>query len=477
LKQHLSDLDELLQKVRNSFVREYIGEAVTAYRAGAYRAAVTTTWVAVCIDIIEKIRELSAQGDKSAQVIEQRLDGIKPEDKNGMLAFENSLLDVACDELEFISVLEKQHLLRLKEDRNICVHPVFQNDGKQFSIAPEVARMHIVQACNFLFVNAPTMSKARVKSIYDLITETAFPETDEQAFQILSSEIYLGRAKDVVSRNLLVLLLKRAFKDDNGLPITLANRMMASLNAIDRINHGVFQAVLQEKLSGFLADANDRLLKRCFPFLGRCHGFWPAIEAPLKVRIEQLLLSLSADDVIRFKVARSVENIPDLRKNLVTLVEGFEAADKLKVLAGSPSQDFKNLAIDTFTQSGSFSSAYTNGKEYLLPHAEHFDLQDLQRVLNGAANNQAWKGINQILNAGGIGEVFAELYQVSKKLPGAAQIWSDFWLESLDGQHPYSELEELLVQDGVINKPKDQAGDDAPQALPEENDLTVSDLP
>ncbi|HIE77723.1 MAG TPA: hypothetical protein EYP92_02700 [Candidatus Thioglobus sp.] len=41
----LSDLDELLQKVRNRNSKEYLKEAITSYRAGAYRAAVTSTWM------------------------------------------------------------------------------------------------------------------------------------------------------------------------------------------------------------------------------------------------------------------------------------------------------------------------------------------------------------------------------------------------------------------------------------------------
>jgi hypothetical protein len=36
------------------------------------------TWIAVCVDIIEKVKELSATGDGTAKVIEEKLNKISP---------------------------------------------------------------------------------------------------------------------------------------------------------------------------------------------------------------------------------------------------------------------------------------------------------------------------------------------------------------------------------------------------------------
>jgi len=64
---HLTDLDELVQRVRNERSKEYLKEAIISYRSGAYRAALIVTWISVCVDIIEKIRELSLEGDSVAK--------------------------------------------------------------------------------------------------------------------------------------------------------------------------------------------------------------------------------------------------------------------------------------------------------------------------------------------------------------------------------------------------------------------------
>ncbi|MFA0350604.1 hypothetical protein AB4486_27265, partial [Vibrio sp. 10N.222.55.C6] len=59
----LTDLDGLLLQVRNKHSQEYLREAIISYRAGAYRAAVTSTWIAICVDVIEKTKELAISGD------------------------------------------------------------------------------------------------------------------------------------------------------------------------------------------------------------------------------------------------------------------------------------------------------------------------------------------------------------------------------------------------------------------------------
>ena len=63
---HLYDLDELAQSVRDKFSQAYIREAINAYRGGAYRSAIVSTWVAVTYDVLVKITELANQGDGRA---------------------------------------------------------------------------------------------------------------------------------------------------------------------------------------------------------------------------------------------------------------------------------------------------------------------------------------------------------------------------------------------------------------------------
>src|SRR5258708_36269993 len=71
---HLVDLDELVQSVRDLNSREYITEAIAAYRSRAYRSAIMGTWIAVTYDIISKIRELAVDGALGAPAFSNALD-------------------------------------------------------------------------------------------------------------------------------------------------------------------------------------------------------------------------------------------------------------------------------------------------------------------------------------------------------------------------------------------------------------------
>ena len=61
--QGITDIDTLALAVRDRESRRLIAEAITAYRGGALRSAIMSTWIAVSFDIISKARELAAQGE------------------------------------------------------------------------------------------------------------------------------------------------------------------------------------------------------------------------------------------------------------------------------------------------------------------------------------------------------------------------------------------------------------------------------
>ena len=96
----LTDLDELALTVRNKTARSYILEAIDAYRAGAYRSSIVSTWIAVTFDIISKIRELSYQGDTAARDYIDNLDkAIKSKEVGKLVKIEEGLLDNTADKI------------------------------------------------------------------------------------------------------------------------------------------------------------------------------------------------------------------------------------------------------------------------------------------------------------------------------------------------------------------------------------------
>src|SRR5882672_10714855 len=147
----LGDLDELVQSCRDAEARSYVAEAVMCYRAGAFRACIVSTWIAVVFDLIAKIKELALSGDSDAQKITNDLAAWQQLIEKGDLAIikksldlEREIVNIANEKFGFFDGLQVLDLTRLRDDRNRCAHPTFQGGDQPYSPSSELARTHLV---------------------------------------------------------------------------------------------------------------------------------------------------------------------------------------------------------------------------------------------------------------------------------------------------------------------------------------------
>ena len=109
----LYDLDELVLQCRNERARNYIREAVSSYRAGAFRAAIVSTWIAVCFDIMQKFHELAIAGDAAAGKEAEALERIRANgDVTAAMRFEKDLLNDLIPFIESHYSVKKDRLYR-----------------------------------------------------------------------------------------------------------------------------------------------------------------------------------------------------------------------------------------------------------------------------------------------------------------------------------------------------------------------------
>jgi len=159
-----SDIDSQVLQVRDRESRRLIGEAIAAYRGGALRSAIMSTWIAVAYDIIAKARELAGQGEAAPRAFVAELDkGIAAKDKRKLQAIESELLDKANSDLQLLAPHEYAALARLQEDRHLCAHPAFVVEDELFQPTPELVRAHIVHAQQHLLIHAPLQGKSAVR--------------------------------------------------------------------------------------------------------------------------------------------------------------------------------------------------------------------------------------------------------------------------------------------------------------------------
>jgi hypothetical protein len=185
----LIDLDELVLRCRDTQSRELIAEAIAAYHAGAYRAAVVTIWLAVYFDLAAKFRSLAIAGNAEARdwvaEHERYSNGYnpeRPETASNLLRIEREILNTAVSPAyEVISHAELADIKRIRTDRNRCAHPTMQSVDERFQPSAELVRAHIRNAITYILARPPMQGRIAVERYLDLCADSGFPLKTEEA--------------------------------------------------------------------------------------------------------------------------------------------------------------------------------------------------------------------------------------------------------------------------------------------------------
>lgn len=183
----LASFDELVLRCADDNSRSHIREAVRCYEAGAYRSAIVAAYIALCFDLIEKLRSLAAADDGEAKTRILELEKLQanqlkgdPSAIAGLLKFERELPDLFRDKFEFFGAIEYDDILRLIIDRNRCAHPTFLHSEEPYHPSAEVARLHIRNALDLVLTQEAKQGKAALKALRGIITSDYFPKDETE---------------------------------------------------------------------------------------------------------------------------------------------------------------------------------------------------------------------------------------------------------------------------------------------------------
>ncbi|WP_186055035.1 hypothetical protein [Burkholderia gladioli] len=282
----LKDLDELVAECPDPRSRKYIRESVQCYKAGAYRSAVVSCWIAVAFDLVDKIREVAASGDAIAQEIITKFDRARSNgDLRSALTFERDLLNLAQNKFEFISPIEFIDLERLVADRNRCAHPSLVSDTEVFEATPELARLHIVNAVRYVLSQPAAQGKKALERLVAELDSNFFPTKYGDVVAFLRAGP-LAKPRVSLLRSYLDLLLKRLLRE-----YTLyQNRKKATkaLAAISEIHPESWKRLIPDLLGKLMPTLlSDDDMERAAVFFGTADGstVWPYLGATEQLRL------------------------------------------------------------------------------------------------------------------------------------------------------------------------------------------------
>ncbi|MFN3509202.1 MAG: hypothetical protein ACK4ZU_17125 [Allorhizobium sp.] len=207
----LADMEELIGKVDNADVANYLREAFACYGAGAYRACIVLTFAALFEDIRLKtmnVGKVNASARSVSTAIEALAAGQKP--------FENQLVDQLKSN-DLISELQSQTLKQIIAHRNKAAHPsghiasaeearyVFREAIDKFLSQPVLSTSHAVDAI-IDELSSSNYFPSRQLSEVSKVVNAAVQQVHKSAFQQLVERLVKELKNTAVETNARLFL-------------------------------------------------------------------------------------------------------------------------------------------------------------------------------------------------------------------------------------------------------------------------------
>lgn len=381
----LTDLDALILTVRNPLSRSYIDEAVRAYRAGSYKAAIVSLWVAVTFDIISKVRELADDNDAAAMAFVTTFDAnVAANNIAKLLEIEGSLLEDAEQRFAFLDAIGRRHFERLKQDRNLCAHPAFNAEGSLFMPEPELVRLYIVEAVRNLLSQRPMQGKTIITLFDRDFRGAAFPEQAEQIPRFVENR-YLANARKVVLASFAQVLAKALLK---AAPDGWENKLALLphvLLAVKLHDGAIWNATVLPNLVGLVEAADHDRLPNAFQLLRVFPDLQAALPPAALDRLRACIQNHPVDglDLRAFEAAA----IPAFEADSLAKFEACERSVQGAILARFPLPLFWPAAMNRLANARSYRGAEALFTEFAVPFETIANTDHLAQLLGIVMDN------------------------------------------------------------------------------------------
>jgi hypothetical protein len=442
------NLEERIAACWSPEVRPLIAEAYRCYATGSPRAAVVLTWTAVCVDVIEKLRQLADDGESQAKSVVEKVEKAQGKVDAGAIKTmqeveTNLLLDTALA-VELIDAVQYRKLDQLRLDRNLCAHPSMSPLGDVFAPSLDDARTHLAVALDSLLAHAPSQGRRVVDRICALLTDSTFIGQD------FIAQTYFDRVRPTVRRRLVNLVVKHALLELEVESLNskeLADRAALCVNAFAGRDRDLVRSELGhliQALSTKPADVQLRAVGR----LGHLDLFWETTDDVLRGQVNGVIarIDLSASSLTPEHLSLlSLVAVDDVRALLPALDATFRQLTllpKAAVIGRRPGRYFVPELASMLQGARSYRSAEAVSQDAVLTCAAFLTAADLTALLD------AWIDNDQCREAAKMPEHALALYHATVHLPGAQEAWRNFTsrAKELSSDSEYYHYAEVAAQ-------------------------------
>lgn len=246
---HLADLDELILKCRDENVRLLVREAVACYRAGAYRACIIISWLALVRDFTIKIEILNrtdmttyTEEVKRYYALYTRAQGERENNYSHSLNYENEV-PRALKDLGYINKNQMEELQHIKKSRNACAHPYLAGSAtEEYTPSAEQARYYLRIIVDYCLSVDPLHGQILIDKITEIVQRSDFPLDDQRSIKVLKE--FFSRVNTPTMPKLITHILAK-FKEEVLKEEVLEvspSRWLICLKSLKRYNEAEFKS-------------------------------------------------------------------------------------------------------------------------------------------------------------------------------------------------------------------------------------------
>lgn len=388
--ERLADLDELTLRCRTPQAQIYITEAVAAYRAGAFRACIVATWIAVVFDVIDKIREIAVTGDKAGkewldrfEKIQDQINRDDPKALEQALRFERDILEIARDNFELLDHLQYGDLMRLREDRHRCAHPTFHKIEIPYQPSAETVRSHLRNAIVHLLQHQPVQGKAALEKLKALVNSEYFPgEPEKIRAQLLESP--LARPTDALVRNFVDMLMFGFFEPDNAL--YRKQKVAFTLLVTVEMHRGIAQDRFSTQLRKCATHLQDDKLDLLVGMVSVTES-WAALDGPTHDKLREFVLRGPLDQVGRTLPYGA--KIEGLRESVSLRIQKSSADDLEKIVQLGIGEEAIPRAVQLYSEARDWVQANKLTDKIVLPLLPKMKRENIEAIIRAPKEKKA----------------------------------------------------------------------------------------
>jgi hypothetical protein len=416
----LTEIESMLTQVWSPGTRPLADEAWRCYNAGAMRASIAATWTAVTADLMAKVGHLADDGEPRARDVREQLDrtqqqGLTADGVRTMQGIEASLLGTAL-ELEIIDAIDQRALERIREDRNLCVHPSLRPYNETYTPSPEVARAHLWVALDTVLIHRPTQGRKIIDLFRNFTSSQSFVPTINHI-----QSTYFDRVRTATRRNITIIAAKHAVLEldpDGRLDAQVyADRCAVVLSAFALRDRGLVRDAIVSLRDQF-RQRGPNLQRRVLGRLGDQDYFWDLTDIPLIDHLNGLIGEPIATIRTEPSLGPTVSSVLSLvavesaRQRLPALMDQFAGLPphhQASVIEARPDRYFVPAVIELIRDARGYRFGERLG-QLLVSIAPSLTLVELDQAL------QSWSSNDQCWNAGSMPGAAVDLCEATAHL-------------------------------------------------------------